>query len=100
MVLKRGTNGDNVRTLQRGLNKLGAMLLVDGDFGKSTEAAVVDAPVAEHAGALRRSRGCAAGGGCRIARPVPSAERCRRDLHGAPGSDRQRKLSPPIPDAV
>ena len=43
MVLKRGANGDNVRGLQRGLNKLGAMLLVDGDFGKSTEAAVVDA---------------------------------------------------------
>jgi len=43
MVLRRGTNGDNVKTLQRGLNKLGAMLLVDGDFGKSTEAAVGDA---------------------------------------------------------
>jgi GH24 family phage-related lysozyme (muramidase) len=43
MVLRRGTNGDNVKTLQRGLNKLGAMLLIDGDFGKSTEAAVGDA---------------------------------------------------------
>lgn len=43
MVLRRGTNGDNVKTLQRGLNKLGAMLIVDGDFGKSTETAVGDA---------------------------------------------------------
>jgi GH24 family phage-related lysozyme (muramidase) len=29
--------------LQRGLNKLGAMLLVDGDYGAGTEAAVADA---------------------------------------------------------
>ena len=43
MVLRRGNNGDPVKVLQRGLNKLGAMLLVDGDFGKGTEAAVADA---------------------------------------------------------
>jgi hypothetical protein len=43
MVLKRGNAGDPVKVLQRGLNKLGAMLLVDGDYGKGTEAAVADA---------------------------------------------------------
>lgn len=43
MVLKRGNAGDPVKGLQRGLNKLGAMLLVDGDYGKVTEAAVADA---------------------------------------------------------
>jgi hypothetical protein len=43
MVLKRGIAGDPVKVLQRGLNKLGAMLLVDGDYGKGTEAAVADA---------------------------------------------------------
>jgi GH24 family phage-related lysozyme (muramidase) len=43
MVLRRGNSGDPVKGLQRGLNKLGAMLLVDGDYGKGTEAAVADA---------------------------------------------------------
>src|SRR2546426_75559 len=43
MLLKRGNVGDPVKVLQRGLNKLGAMLLVDGEFGKGTEAAVADA---------------------------------------------------------
>jgi len=43
MVLRRGNSGDPVKVLQRGLNKLGAMLLVDGDYGKGTEAAVADA---------------------------------------------------------
>ena len=43
MVLTRGNVGDPVKVLQRGLNKLGAMLLVDGEYGKGTEAAVADA---------------------------------------------------------
>jgi len=43
MVLRRGNNGDPVKVLQRGLNKLGAMLLVDGDYGKGTASAVADA---------------------------------------------------------
>ena len=43
MVLKTGNVGDPVKVLQRGLNKLGAMLLIDGEFGKGTEAAVADA---------------------------------------------------------
>ncbi|HEY3092370.1 MAG TPA: peptidoglycan-binding protein [Vicinamibacterales bacterium] len=41
--MRRGNSGDPVKVLQRGLNKLGAMLLVDGDYGKGTEAAVADA---------------------------------------------------------
>jgi peptidoglycan hydrolase-like protein with peptidoglycan-binding domain len=45
MLLKPGDRGDDVKDLQRGLNKLGAMLLVDGDFGSGTEAAVADARV-------------------------------------------------------
>ncbi len=45
-TLRRGDNGDPVKGLQRGLNKLGSLLVVDGDFGPSTEAAVVDARVA------------------------------------------------------
>src|SRR6266568_8151209 len=36
MVLRQGDQGDQVMVLQRGLNKLGQMLLVDGDFGQGT----------------------------------------------------------------
>ena len=40
MVLRRGDRNDSVKTLQRELNKFGAMLLVDGDFGGGTCTAV------------------------------------------------------------
>jgi peptidoglycan hydrolase-like protein with peptidoglycan-binding domain len=43
MVLKRGDRGDDVKEMQRRLNKLGSLLVVDGDFGGSSEAAVLDA---------------------------------------------------------
>jgi GH24 family phage-related lysozyme (muramidase) len=43
MLLRHGDTGDAVKGLQRGLNKLGAMLLVDGGFGSETVAAVIDA---------------------------------------------------------
>ena len=43
MVLRQGDSGEPVKKLQRGLNKLGEMLLVDGDFGPSTRHAVVGA---------------------------------------------------------
>ena len=43
MVLRRGDSGPRVKALQRSLNKLGSMLLVDGDFGLGTRDAVVDA---------------------------------------------------------
>jgi GH24 family phage-related lysozyme (muramidase) len=43
MLLRQGDTGDVVKTLQRGLNKLGSMLLVDGGFGPETVAAVIDA---------------------------------------------------------
>src|ERR1043166_5129357 len=43
MTLKLHDNGEAVKELQRGLNRLGSMLLIDGDFGPSTDAAVVDA---------------------------------------------------------
>src|SRR5262249_54167620 len=46
MLLKQGDSGVGVTALQRGLNKLGSILLVDGDFGPSTRDAVVDARVA------------------------------------------------------
>lgn len=46
MVLRTGDVGDRVKTLQRALNKLGAMLLVDGQFGAGTRDAVADARVA------------------------------------------------------
>lgn len=39
-LLKRGAKGDNVKWLQYELNKSGAKLAVDGDFGPATEAAV------------------------------------------------------------
>jgi GH24 family phage-related lysozyme (muramidase) len=42
VVLRKGNIGDPVKVFQRGLNKLGSMLLVDGDYGKSTAAAVAD----------------------------------------------------------
>jgi peptidoglycan hydrolase-like protein with peptidoglycan-binding domain len=46
MLLKLGDAGDLVKDLQRGLNKVGSILLVDGDFGPATRDAVVDARLA------------------------------------------------------
>lgn len=45
MVLRSGDFGNAVRTFQRGLNKLGSILLIDGDFGPATREAVSDARV-------------------------------------------------------
>ena len=42
MLLKMGDSGDAVRELQRGLNRLGSILLVDGGFGPGTRDAVID----------------------------------------------------------
>jgi hypothetical protein len=44
-MLKFGDHGDAVKALQRDLNKVGSLLLVDGDFGPGTRAAVLDARV-------------------------------------------------------
>lgn len=43
MVLRRGDTGEPVKSFQRGLNKLGAMLIVDGQFGAGTRDAVEQA---------------------------------------------------------
>ena len=43
MVLRQGDQGDAVKALQRNLNKLGSMLVVDGGFGTGTRNAVVRA---------------------------------------------------------
>jgi GH24 family phage-related lysozyme (muramidase) len=43
MLLRQGDNGESVKNLQRGLNRLGAMLFIDGGFGSETLAAVIDA---------------------------------------------------------
>ena len=43
MLLKSGAFGEAVKTLQRGLNRLGSILLIDGDFGPGTRDAVIDA---------------------------------------------------------
>src|SRR5262245_43780656 len=43
MILRLHDNGDNVKRLQRNLNKLGSALLVDGDFGPGTREAVISA---------------------------------------------------------
>lgn len=40
MRLRQGSRGDDVKALQRGLNKLGELVLVDGDFGSGTSQAV------------------------------------------------------------
>jgi peptidoglycan hydrolase-like protein with peptidoglycan-binding domain len=40
MVLRQGSQGEDVKALQRGLNKLGELVLVDGDFGSGTARAV------------------------------------------------------------
>lgn len=45
MILKLGDTGEAVRALQRGLNKLGSLLLVDGAFRESTRDAVIDGRV-------------------------------------------------------
>ena len=39
-LLKKGSSGADVKTLQELLNQLGAALTVDGDFGSKTESAV------------------------------------------------------------
>ena len=41
VVLKEGSRGEAVRTLQKGLNNLGYGLTVDGSFGPKTKAAVI-----------------------------------------------------------
>ncbi len=46
MLLKMNDSGDEVRELQRGLNKLGSIILVDGAFGPGTRDAVIDGRVA------------------------------------------------------
>ena len=43
MPLTLGDTGDAVKTLQRGLNKLGSLLVVDGQLGKGTQNAIVAA---------------------------------------------------------
>jgi hypothetical protein len=43
MILRLNDHGAPVRSLQRHLNKLGSILLIDGDFGPATRDAVVDA---------------------------------------------------------
>lgn len=40
MVLRQGDRGDAVKVLQRDLNKLGSMLVVDGGFGAGTRNAI------------------------------------------------------------
>ena len=45
MVLRQGNKGDAVKALQRNLNKLGSMLIIDGDFGAGTQTAVANARV-------------------------------------------------------
>jgi len=46
MILKRNDSGPAVKVLQRNLNKLGAIVLVDGGFGGETSDAITDARVA------------------------------------------------------
>jgi peptidoglycan hydrolase-like protein with peptidoglycan-binding domain len=41
-TLKKGSKGNDVKTLQTALNKYGYKLTADGDFGKLTDAAVRD----------------------------------------------------------
>lgn len=43
MLLRQGVHGDDVKSLQRGLNKLGELVLVDGAFGSGTADAVAAA---------------------------------------------------------
>jgi len=43
VLLRKGDKSDAVKGLQRGLNKFGSMLLVDGDFGGGTCTAVASA---------------------------------------------------------
>jgi len=43
MILRPNDSGDNVKQLQRNLNKVGSALLIDGDYGPGTRDAVIDA---------------------------------------------------------
>jgi len=42
MLLQQGFRGDDVKKLQKQLNKIGNKLVVDGDFGNDTKNAVID----------------------------------------------------------
>ena len=42
-ILNRGDQGDEVEQLQNLLNRVGALLGVDSDFGPATERALIDA---------------------------------------------------------
>lgn len=46
MLLRQGDSGEGVRSLQRGLNRLGSILLIDGSFGPGTRDAVIDGRLA------------------------------------------------------
>jgi peptidoglycan hydrolase-like protein with peptidoglycan-binding domain len=46
MILRFGDVGGGVKHLQRGLNRLGSLLLVDGQFGTGMRDAVDDARTA------------------------------------------------------
>src|SRR4051812_37107457 len=46
MLLRPGDSGGAVKPLQRALNKFGALLLIDGDFGPVTCDAVMEASAA------------------------------------------------------
>lgn len=48
MILRRRDQGPAVKTLQRNLNKLGSIVLVDGDYGGETLDAVLDARTTLH----------------------------------------------------
>lgn len=45
MLLRQGDSGQAVKALQRDLNKVGSIVLVDGSFGGETRDAIVDARV-------------------------------------------------------
>lgn len=103
-MLKRSDKGEPVKALQRSLNLLGSMLLIDGDFGESTEAAVVDAR-----GALGLSDGKVADaplfdGLAKV--PEPSAELTApgvtfigREEISSPKAYRQKYIHPVWPSA-
>lgn len=48
MTLSFGDSGEPVKALQRGLNRLGSLLLVDGKFGGETRAVIPDARTSLH----------------------------------------------------
>ena len=101
MVLKEESPGTRSRCCSAGSAQLGAMLLVDGDYGKGTEAAVADArETLSMPGPADVADDELRGRGGRDAGSASSADSRRRHVHRAAGGQRRLAVSDAVSEAV